>query len=142
MFYVRYNGELFAKNATISGEITATGGTIGGCVINKTTGQLEVDSAHITSLDGSKISANSISGDQIKAGTLSVGHISGLTAEIESVVASKIAADYAVIGQLSVMSGRVYSATGFSSGNPAAGIEVHAGGNSMVSYTLTAEDIK
>ncbi|GFI61258.1 hypothetical protein IMSAG049_00415 [Clostridiales bacterium] len=53
------SGKLKALNADISGKITATSGTIGGCQINN--GVLKIGNANITSLDASKITTGFIS---------------------------------------------------------------------------------
>lgn len=64
-FSVTSGGLLTAKGANISGTVTATAGTIGGCsIIN---GTLKVGSANI----------DNISADQITSGTLSASRISG-----------------------------------------------------------------
>ena len=52
-FRVAYDGTLVATNATITGSITATSGTIGGCTISD--GTLTIANANISSLNGSKL---------------------------------------------------------------------------------------
>lgn len=54
-FGVTNAGKLYASSAEISGKITATSGTIGGCSISS--GTLKIGSANITSLDVSKLKA-------------------------------------------------------------------------------------
>ena len=54
-FRVRRNGELYATNVHLSGEITATSGTIGGCSI--VGNQLQVSNANIENLNVSKITS-------------------------------------------------------------------------------------
>ena len=58
-FGVTLNGELYASDATLSGSITATSGTIGGCTIDSELG-LQVDKTHITSIEADLISGFSI----------------------------------------------------------------------------------
>ena len=77
-FKVTNDGALTATNATISGNITATSGTIGGCSISN--GVLTVANANISSINGSKISDNSISSSKISslsADKISSGTIHG-----------------------------------------------------------------
>ena len=70
---ITHNGSLRAGYSSgdvdIKGAITATSGEIGGCKIVK--GDLQVDSAHITSLDASKITTGALSADRVNGGTLS-----------------------------------------------------------------------
>lgn len=54
-FHVGHNGTLYASDAIISGSVTATSGTIGGCTIENNV--LKVDSANIESLSVEKLSA-------------------------------------------------------------------------------------
>lgn len=54
-----WNGSIL----TVDGEINASSGTIGGCPI--TSGSLQVDSAHITSVNADKINAGTITGINI-----------------------------------------------------------------------------
>ena len=82
-FYVTKQGVLHAKGADISGEITATKGTIGGCTISEN-GTLQVKDTNISgTISGSKINGSSlnikngaqignwrISNDSIMGGTL------------------------------------------------------------------------
>lgn len=58
-FGVTLNGELYASDVTLSGSITATSGTIGGCTIDVDKG-LQVDKTHITSIEADLISGFSI----------------------------------------------------------------------------------
>lgn len=77
-FGVDTSGNLYANSAiltsaTVSGDITATSGTIGGCAI--TNGALSVDNAHIASLDAGKINTGTISADRIGAGSITAGKL-------------------------------------------------------------------
>lgn len=78
VFRVSHNGTLYATGAQISGNITATSGTIGGCSISD--GVLQIGNANITgTLTGKTISSSSISGTSISGGTISGTSISGGT---------------------------------------------------------------
>lgn len=72
-FRVSYAGALVATNATISGDITATSGKIGGCSITK--GVLKVASGNITSVNASNITSGTLSADRIGANSITVGKI-------------------------------------------------------------------
>ena len=61
-------GTLKATNVDLSGKITATSGTIGGCSISS--GVLKVADANITSINASKITAGTMSADRISGGTI------------------------------------------------------------------------
>lgn len=76
-FRVTSAGALNASNATISGNITATSGTIGGCTISN--GVLTVNNANIASINGNKIDNSSISGSKIGSGTITGSNISSTT---------------------------------------------------------------
>lgn len=71
-FYVTYGGKLYASNADISGKITATSGTIGGCTISG--GVLTVKDANIESINGLKVGSG-INGSNITTGTVAEGRI-------------------------------------------------------------------
>lgn len=68
--YIRANknGYFYANNVSVSGNITATSGQIGGCEIEN--GTLKVGNANITSLNASKITAGTMSADRISGGTI------------------------------------------------------------------------
>ena len=71
-------GVLTATGAQISGTITATAGTIGGCSISN--GVLQIGSANITgTLSGKTISGGIISGAKITGGTISITPTDGGT---------------------------------------------------------------
>lgn len=61
-------GTLKATNVDLTGKITATSGTIGGCSISS--GVLKVADANITSINASKITAGTMSADRISGGTI------------------------------------------------------------------------
>lgn len=75
-FSVTSGGVLTAKGADISGTITATAGTIGGCsIIN---GKLQVSSAEIGTISADKISGGTLNFNDIYvSGSLSASRISG-----------------------------------------------------------------
>lgn len=78
-FSVNKDGQVTAKGANISGTITATAGSIGGCSINN--GVLNISAANITSgtIDSARIS--NLSADKITAGTLHADRIPSLNAD-------------------------------------------------------------
>lgn len=85
-FSVTYGGYLTAKGASISGSITATSGTIGGCdIVN---GVLQVGSANIGNISADKITSGTLSASRIYGGEL---NCSSLTISGFSVTAGMIA---------------------------------------------------
>lgn len=79
-FRVYHDGSLVATSATISGNITATSGRIGGCYISN--GVLQIANANITSLNAEKITAGVLDADRIPELTvdkLIVGELKGFT---------------------------------------------------------------
>lgn len=97
-FGVDTSGNLYANSAnltsaTVSGNITATAGTIGGCAI--TNGALSVDNAHIASLDAGKINTGTISADRIAAnsitaGKLNIGTLSAISGNLGTITGGSI----------------------------------------------------
>lgn len=84
VFRVGHNGVLIATNAAITGNITATSGTIGGCSISN--GTLIVPSANISgTLNASQISANAITSDKIN-----VSQLSAISANLGSITGGSI----------------------------------------------------
>lgn len=87
-FRVNHAGVLYATGANISGNITATSGTIGGCSISN--GKLIVPSANISgTLNANQIAANAITSDKINVSQLSaisanLGNITGGSINIGS----------------------------------------------------------
>jgi hypothetical protein len=72
-FYVKYNGDLYARNAEIHGKIVATSGKIGGCTIDED-GKLWIPAANISgTLSANQINANGI--------TVTNGHIKSLSVD-------------------------------------------------------------
>ena len=65
-FKVTSDGKLTCSSANVSGTITATSGTIGGCSI--TGGSLKVSSGHITSVNADVINAGTLKGRKIECG--------------------------------------------------------------------------
>ena len=78
-FYINNSGKLYAQDADITGKITASSGTIGGCTISD--GVLNVAAANITSgtIDTARIP--NLSADKITAGTIHVDRIPSLNAD-------------------------------------------------------------
>ena len=80
-------------NVTISGQINATSGNIGGCTISN--GVLTVADANIQSINGTKISGGTITNSQIASGTIlgsNIGYQTISDSNIYSVNAGKITA--------------------------------------------------
>ena len=83
-FGVTTAGELWCQDANISGIINATAGMIGDCeIIN---GHLNVGSASIDSIDGSKITAGTISADRI-----SINNLGDLSTALGSITSGSMA---------------------------------------------------
>lgn len=83
-FRVNHAGVLYATGANISGNITATSGTIGGCSISN--GKLTVPSANISgTLNASQIAANAITSDKIN-----VSQLSAISANLGSITGGSI----------------------------------------------------
>lgn len=83
-FRVNHAGVLYATGANISGNITATSGTIGGCSISN--GKLIVPSANISgTLNASQIAANAITSDKI-----SVSQLSAISSNLGSITGGSI----------------------------------------------------
>ena len=88
-FLVDYDGNLVCTNANISGTVTATAGTIGGCSINN--GVLQIGEANISGkltanvIDGSNLNVNSaniadsVNANWVYAGNINADNISGGT---------------------------------------------------------------
>lgn len=72
-FRVGYNGLLYASSATITGNITATSGTIGGCSIKNNV--LQIANANINSIDAGKITSGTINADRIGSRTITADKI-------------------------------------------------------------------
>ena len=114
-FGVTSDGDLYARNADITGKITATSGsftgsvtatsgTIGGCAINSS-GVLEVASTNITSVNADTITTGTLSTDRLDASALAtkVGQANTQYAKVLSVQPStgstgtlEIRSDYVV----------------------------------------------
>lgn len=67
------NGYLLANNVSLTGNITATSGNIGGCEIQD--GVLKVANANITSLSANKITAGTMSADRISGGSIDANNV-------------------------------------------------------------------
>lgn len=72
-FRVNHAGQLWATSADISGKITATSGTIGGCSIKDNV--LQISNANITSVDATKINSGTINADRIGSRTITADKI-------------------------------------------------------------------
>lgn len=69
-FGVTTSGDMYASNAIISGKVTATSGTIGGCAIKDKV--LQVASANITSVNADTIITGTLNVDRLAANSLTV----------------------------------------------------------------------
>lgn len=69
-FGVTTSGDMYASNAIISGKVTATSGTIGGCAIKDKV--LQVASANITSVNADTITTGTLNVDRLAANSLTV----------------------------------------------------------------------
>lgn len=69
-FGVTTSGDMYASNAIISGKVTATSGTIGGCVIKNKV--LQVASTNITSVNADTITTGTLNVDRLAANSLTV----------------------------------------------------------------------
>lgn len=69
-FGVTTSGNMYASNAIISGKVTATSGTIGGCAIKDKV--LQVASANITSVNADTITTGTLNVDRLAANSLTV----------------------------------------------------------------------
>ena len=90
-FKVSSNGTVTASGATITGSITATSGTIGGCSISN--GVLKLNDANINNLNASKINAGTLSVDRIPnltANKITTGTLNGNNVNIINLNASNI----------------------------------------------------
>lgn len=72
-FRVNHAGQLWATRATITGNITATSGTIGGCSIKNNV--LQIANANINSIDAGKITSGTINADRIGSRTITADKI-------------------------------------------------------------------
>ena len=72
-FGVTKNGAMYASNATITGNITATSGTIGGCSIKNNV--LQIANANVTSIDAGKITSGTISAARIASRAITADKI-------------------------------------------------------------------
>lgn len=69
-FGVTTSGDMYASNAIISGKVTATSGTIGGCAIKDKV--LQVASANIISVNADTITTGTLNVDRLAANSLTV----------------------------------------------------------------------
>ena len=88
-FLVDYKGNLVCTNANVAGTITATAGTIGGCIIDADKG-LQVDNAHITSVNAGSIKAGELKSDVVYTGNITANQISGGTINADVVYAGQV----------------------------------------------------
>ena len=102
------NGYLQANNVNISGKITATSGTIGGCDI--VDGTLEVGNANITNISARKITSGTMSADRISGGSidatdvtienLDASNINAGTLDCSNITVKNLSADSITVGRL------------------------------------------
>ena len=97
-FVVRGDGFMQATKATITGTITATAGTIGGCSI--VNGVLQVGNANITNINASKITAGTLNADRIgsssiSASKLNITSLSSISANMGTITAGSISSNRA-----------------------------------------------
>ena len=97
-------GKLVASNADISGKITATSGSIGGCSISN--GVLNVDAANITSGTIASARIPNLSADKITTGTLSADRLSSSV-----ITTGNFSSKSLSTGNLTIKSGCVLGAT-------------------------------
>ena len=96
-FGVTTAGALYCNDAHISGEITATSGTIGGASI--TDGTLTVPAAQVNgeltaaTINGSKITANTITADQIAASAITADELAANAVTSAKIKAGEVKAD-------------------------------------------------
>lgn len=96
-FGVTTAGALYCNNAHISGEITATSGTIGGASI--TDGTLTVPAAQVSgkltaaTIDGTQITANTITADQIATGAIKTDELDANAVTSAKIKAGEVKAD-------------------------------------------------
>lgn len=122
-FVVTREGALKATSVDVSGKITATSGTIGGCSIVE--GVLKIKSANILSIDASTITAGTLNVDRIEAGSIK-------TAKLEdgSVTTAKL-------GNLAVTEGKLGGAAVTTGKLGDLSVTTAKIGNSAVSYGKT-----
>ena len=90
-FSVDWNGNLKASNVDLSGKITATEGTIGGCTISSD-GVLQIKNANISGkIDVGKIDADLVTTDELSAVTIDASQITSGTIDANRISASTIA---------------------------------------------------
>ena len=125
-FYVRNNGQLYAKNADITGKITASSGSIGGCSISD--GVLNISAANITSGTIATARIPNLSADKITAGTIDVDRI------------PNISADKITSGTISTsrLSSSVITTSNFSSKDLSTGNLTVTGGSKLGFWTVTS----
>ena len=96
-FGVTSSGALYANSAHISGEITATSGTIGGASI--TDGTLTVPAAQVNgeltaaTINGSKITANTITASQIATNAITADELAANAVTSAKIKAGEVKAD-------------------------------------------------
>ena len=106
-FKVGHDGSLYATNAFITGEVTATSGTFRNCTVtgscniqcsvpgNLVTSGVNAGNITTGTLSADRISAGSITGDKISAGTitadkLNVSSLSAITADIGNITSGQL----------------------------------------------------
>lgn len=92
------NGYLLANNVSLTGNITAKSGNIGGCEIQN--GVLKVGNANITSLNASKITAGTMSADRISGGTIDATNVTIKNLNASNITSGSINANNIAITNL------------------------------------------
>lgn len=130
------DGTLVANNATITGHINATSGSIGGCNISNgvlqvgdgnitaisggkiTTGTIDASDVNIINLNADNINSGSISADMIKSGTIDANDVTikNLTVDaayIKNLTADKIITEGKNLGGSSTLLENLYAKNGY-----------------------------
>lgn len=108
-FGVTTGGDLYASNAHIAGEITATSGTIGGCSITNgvlyvsntnISGRISADHLDAKTITTDNFSSQNISANQITSGRISTDYLSTSVITTSNFSAQEINADKITSGSL------------------------------------------
>ena len=126
-FKVSNAGKLTATNVDLSGKITATSGTIGGCTIES--GVLKIGNANITSINASKITAGTLSADRISGGTISGNKVSITNINASNITGGSMSMSRISGGTLNVGATGYYLRVGVGYTHPTvSGLNVTGGG--------------
>ena len=100
-FKVNSSGNITATGANITGSITATSGTIGGCSI--TNGVLQIANANIGSINAEKITGGYLNVDRIQANSIT-------TSKIADATITKAKLGYACVGDAELIDASIKTA--------------------------------